>query len=30
VQTPESVAYASGNPLKSINDFFSSALGGGF
>jgi murein L,D-transpeptidase YcbB/YkuD len=29
-QTPESVSYASGNPIKSINDFFTTALGGGF
>jgi L,D-transpeptidase YcbB len=30
-QTPESVAYSSGgNPLKSINDFFTATLGGGF
>ena len=29
-QTPESVSYASGNPIKSINDFFTMALGGGF
>jgi hypothetical protein len=24
------VSYASGNPIKSINDFFTTALGGGF
>jgi hypothetical protein len=24
------VSYSSGNPLKSINDFFTTALGGGF
>jgi len=30
VRTPESVSYASGGGIKSINDFFTNVLGGGF
>jgi murein L,D-transpeptidase YcbB/YkuD len=30
VRAPENVSYAGGNPLKSVGDFISQALGGGF
>ena len=30
VRTPESLSYASGSGMKSINDFFTNVLGGGF